>query len=326
MTKLNNNIYGLSGLGVKNASWNNGFNGVPKQNGEGILKGSPCALQYCIKNQWVNTGKKVLGIKTMQKNGLCSTLSQRFIDLTGKEDKGLIGKGKTKDKDNTIIYNDIRNTLLTFKDVLNFGNAYTGKTGMSIRGVCQFTDGENKYKDTNIITEKILSPYANPNSSDPTQATNGTRCFTDEAHYVYDFTIFPKEYDKYIDDKFKGYQEEDYQDLKNNMLLAVSNYNSKAKAGCKNEFAMFIKVKENENYLLDLNCLQDYVSVYKEYNEEKEKYIIIYDLTLINDLLNNILDKIEDVEVYYNSRTISIKGLNIKQLIKKYDLLTRKEI
>ena len=150
--------------------------------------------------------------------------------------------------------------------------------------------------------------------------TNGTKYITDEAHYVYDFSVFPKEYDKYINDGFEGYTEEDYEDFKKAGLIGVSNYNSKAKAGCKNEFAMFIKIKEDNNYLLDLNCLQDYVKVYKN-DEEK----IIYDLTTIGNLLNDVSDKIEDIEVYYNPRTVELKGIYKDKLVKVFDLITRKE-
>lgn len=316
---MKNNIYGLIGIGVKNANWNAGWDKLPKRNGEDVIKGSSYALQYCIKKQWENEGKRILGIKTMQNNGSCTTLEQRYIDIFGYKDEGINKNDKDDVKEKKI--KTVRNNLLRCPDILNFGIAYTGATPMSMRAVVQFTDGENKYEDTMIIEEKILSPYSNPNSEDATMNTNGTKFTTDEAHYVYDFSIFPKEYDKYINEGFDGYTEKDYEDFKKASLIAVSNYNSKAKAGCKNEFAMFIKAKESENYLLDLNCLQDYVKVYKNDDDE-----IIYDLTIVGNLLDEIINKIEDVEVYYNPRTIGVKGIKKNEKIKMFDIITRKEL
>lgn len=317
--KMNNNVYGIMGIGVKNGNWNAGWDQRPKTNGEDIIKGSSYALQYCIKNQWNNIGKKVFGIKTMQKEGTCTTLTQRYTFLFDEEDKGINKKDKDKDKVEKI--KRVKNNLLSCKDVLHFGVAYTGATNMNIKGLVQFTDGENKFEETNIIDEKILSPFGNPKADDPTMNTNGTKYITDEAHYIYDFSVFPKEYNKYIDDGFDGYTEEDYEDFKKVSLIAVSNYNSKAKAGCKNEFAMFIKIKEGSNYLLDLNNLQDYVKVYKDDDDK-----IFYDLSMINNLIDNVKEKIEDIEIYYNPRTVELEGFNKNEKTTIFDLITRKEI
>lgn len=307
--KMNNNVYGIIGIGVKNANWNAGWDKLPKRNGIGIIKGSSYALQYCIKNQWNVKDEKVFGLKTFQEDGECSILAKRYEDLFSEKDKK--GKG---------MVNKVRNNLLSCRDILNFGIAYTGINGMSIKGLVQFTDGENKYLETNIIEEKILSPFANPSKDSAIMNTNGTKYTTDEAHYIYDFSIFPKEYNKYIDDIFKGYTEDDYENFKQTSLIAVSNYNSKAKAGCKNEFGMFIKVKEGENYLLDLNYLQDYVKVTKN-----KKDIIVYDLTLISDILNKVGNKIENIEIYYNTRTVELL-FDKTNNTKIYDIVTREEI
>jgi CRISPR-associated protein Csh2 len=324
METMKNNVYGLLGIGVRNSMWNAGFDKLPKRDGQDIIKGSSYALQFCIKNQWYNKGERVLGIKTFQANGDCSDINQRYFDLFNEED---VTEPKKDKKESDEQYNlrkqtrieRTRNNIVGCKDVLNFGIAYTGANSMSIRGIVQLADGINKYEDTNIVEEQILSPYSNSNKEDTTMSTLGTKYTTDEAHYVYDFSVFPTEYNKYINSEFKGYTKDDYEDFKKTSLIAVSNYNSKAKSGCKNEFAMFIKVKENQNYLLDLNCLQDYVQVYKE-----DK--IVYDLTLLEDLLLKLTDKIEDIEMYYNIRTIKVKGEFESLNIRKFDLITMEEI
>lgn len=315
--EMNNNVFGLIGLGVRNSNWNAGFDKLPKRDGNDIIKGSTYALQYCMKNQWMNRGERILGMKTHKVNGSCNKLSERYFDIFNEEDKKVDAKDKDDVKQKKI--EAVRNNLLSCKDINNFGIAYTGANSMSIKGVVQFTDGINKFEDTNIVEEQILSPYANSSKEDTTTSTLGTKFTTDEAHYVYDFSLFPKEYSKYITEGYKGYTEEDYKDFKETSLIAVSNYNSKAKAGCKNEFAMFIEVKEECNYLLDLNYLQDYVKVYKE---DKT----IYDLTLLGELLNKVIDKIKNIEVYYNPRTILVNGLDEINTINKFDIITREEV
>lgn len=314
---MKNNVFGLIGIGVRNANWNADFDGLPKRDGNDIYKGSPYALQYCMKSQWINRGKRVLGIKTIKPNGACSKLKERYFDLFKIEDTKIDKKDSDDVRQNKI--ETVRNNLLSCKDVKNFGVAYTGENAMSIKGVVQFTDGVNKYENANLVNEQILSPYANSNKDETSTSTLGTKHTLDEAHFIYDFSIFPREYDKYICDDFEGYTEEDYEDFKKVSLIAVSNYNSKTKAGCKNEFAMFIKVKEEHNYLLDLNYLQDYVKVYKEENK------VIYDLSLLNDLLTKVADKIENIEMYYNPRTINVSNFN-KINTKVYDLITMEEI
>jgi CRISPR-associated protein Csh2 len=278
--EMNYNVFGLIGIGVNNANWNAGFDKLPKRDGNDIIKGSTYALQYCIKNQWLNRGERVLGMKTLQSNGTCNKLSERYFNIFEVLDEKVDKKDTEEEKINKI--ETVRNNLLSCKDINNFGIAYTGANSLHIKGVVQFTDGINKYEDTNIVEEQILSPYANSAKEDTTTSTLGTKYTTDEAHYVYDFSIFSKEYNKYICDGYKGYTVEDYNNFKDTSLIAVSNYNSKAKAGCKNEFAMFIEIKEEYNYLLDLNYLQEYVKVTKE-----DK--VIYDLTELTELLNKVI-------------------------------------
>lgn len=319
---MKNNRYMVLGIMAKNSNWNADFNNRPRMDAKGNYKASPYCLGYVIKNQWKNRGERVFGIKTYQEDGSCTTLPQRYCILFGEEDK--------KAEINTI-----RNNLFTCKDMLNFGMAYTGSKQVTARGVVQFTDGENKYSDSELLEEEMLSPYglvkeskgkkkSDGNEEEGTQtktSTLGLRCILDEAHFLYSGTVFPREYDEYVNDEFKGYTDEDYEDFKNIALIAVSNYNSKTKAGCKNEFGLFVTVKEDQNYKIDLASLTDYIKVYK--NDEDTK--IVYDLTEVNQLLKDMESDIENVEVYYNPRTVEITEITTTNT-KIFDLITRKEL
>lgn len=297
MNNLKSNIYAILGVGAKNSNWNADFDGNPKTDGNGNIKGSPYALQFCIKKSWFNRGEMVLGVRTNNGKNV-NQLKDRYENLFD-----------TKIDKNTSIC-DIKSNLDKTRDCKNFGYVFAPKGAVSTQsqGVVQICDGLNKYEDTVINTETILSPYAS--AEDNGMSTNGARVTTDEAHYLYPVTITPNGSD---------YTEEDYIDFKETSLNAVSLYNSKSKTGCTNEIGIFVKVKEEYNYILALGDLTDYVDVYKEENK------LIHDLTRLEVLLNDCKEKIIDVEIYYKSKNNSIKGFeNSKLNIRKFNIVTRK--
>ncbi|WP_252225242.1 MULTISPECIES: type I CRISPR-associated protein Cas7 [unclassified Clostridium] len=297
--KMNNNIYGVLGIEAVNSNWNADFDGMPKtDNGENI-KGSPYAIQYCIKKLWQSKGEKVLGLKeTDEKSGKIFTLEGKLNSISETK----IEKEK-----------EVWENLLRCKDVRNFGVVFAvKKLNGGLCGVVQIQDGLNKFKDTQVKVETILSPYVNSNKTDNNATTNGTRITTDEAHYVYPFSVNPNQLDSYT--------EEDYQDFKDVSLKSVTLYNSKAKAGCKNEFGLFVRVKEECNYVLALGDLSEYILVYKE--EDK----IVYNLTKLNQLLEDCKDKIEDVEMYYNPYLLKVIGLDATLDIVKFNIISGKEL
>ncbi|EDT15837.1 TPA: type I CRISPR-associated protein Cas7 [Clostridium perfringens] len=295
-----NNIYGVIGIGVKNSMFNADFNGEAKTDFAGNIIASPYALQYCIKNQWNLLGEDVLGLKRVQEDGTYLTLESVFTQITGLDAKS--------------DYNIILERLMKFKDVKNFGCVYSVKgKNISVKGAVQFGVGVNKYEDTITYNDEVLSPYASKDGKDNT--TIGNKNLLNEAHYVYDFSIFADEYKNLNNVE---YSEEDYIDFKNNLLICVSNCNSKAKKGCKNEFAAFVEVNEGYNYITDLGFLEEYINVIKE--DDK----IIYDLKEFTNLIKDLEGSVKGVEIYYNPRTVSIE--NIADEFKIYDLITRKAV
>lgn len=299
--RMNNNVYGILGLEAINSNWCAGFDGMPKTDGGEYIKGSPYSLQYTMKRLWSAKGEKVLGLKGVdEKTGKILTLEGKFNNVTevkaDKEDEVLKG-------------------LLSCKDVKNFGVVFAvKKVNLGLQGVVQIQDGLNKFEDTQINIETILSPYVNSNKSDNSMTTNGTRITTNEAHYLYPFSVNPIELDEYT--------EEDYKDFKDVSLKSVTIYNSKAKAGCKNEFGLFVKVKQEYNYQLALGDLTQYVKVYKDENSK-----VIYDLSELNKLLLDCKDKIESIEIYYRSIKNKVIGIDNENLqVKSFDIITGKEL
>jgi CRISPR-associated protein Csh2 len=308
--KMMNNVYGIIGVGSINSNWCADFDGTPKTDGNGNIKGSPYALQYCNKNLWNLRGDKVLGLREKDSKGqYYLKQSQRYTSVFGKE----LGKNTTNE--------EVLNNLLTCKDIINFGCVFTGAKGeensIHLQGVVQIQDGLNKYADTVINTETILSPFASGDKKSMT--TNGIRVTTNEAHYLYPFTITPSQLNEIGNNV--GYTTEDYEDFKDVTLKSVTLYNSKAKAGCKNEFGLFVKVKEEYSYILALGDLTEYVEVYKEDGQ------LIYDLSRLNQVITDCKEKIESIEIYYKSNINNIKGISIEGVsIKQFDIVTGKEL
>lgn len=297
---MKNNIYGVLGVEAINSNWNADFDGMPKEDGLGNIKGSPYSLQYCIKRLWELRGEKILGLKSVdEKTGKIFTLEGKFNSISTVNIK----------KEQSILQG-----LLECRDVKNFGVVYAvSKVNLGVQGVVQIQDGMNKFDGTIINSETILSPFVNSNKDTNGMTTNGVRVTINEAHYLYPLTIMPS--------LLEDYTEEDYEDFKNTSLKAVTLYNSKSKSGCKNEFGLFVKVKEEYNYILALGDLSQYITIDKKDNK------IIYDLTELSKLLNDCEEKIESIEIYYRSVRNDIEGLELGNVnLKKFDIITGKEL
>jgi len=282
-----NRIYGIIGIKAKMANWNADFTGRPKSTSNGDIFGSDKALKYPMKKMWEDKGKKVLFIKSWKenKNGIVpNQLAERYAKLFSE-----IDKKSTSTK-------EVMSNLFECIDVKNFGATFAEEgQNISITGAVQFGQGFNKFDDTNIEIQDILSPFADSTKDDAKQSTLGTKITVDEAHYFYGFSINPKAYDEYkeiLGEDFKGYTEEDFEEFKKVALISATAYNTNSKHGCQNEFALFVKCSEDECYLPDLSDLIEFDSQKRE-----------VDLTKVEEIVG---DKGE-IEVYINPFTLSVK-------------------
>jgi CRISPR-associated protein Csh2 len=183
----------------------------------------------------------VLFIKSWKenKNGIVpNQLGERYAMLFSA-----IDKKKTPTK-------EVMNNLFSCIDVKNFGATFAEEgQNISITGAVQFGQGFNKFEDTNVEVQDILSPFADSTKDDAKQSTLGTKITVDEAHYFYGFSINPKNYDEYkkiLGEDFKGYTQEDYEEFKKVALTSATAYSTNSKFGCENEFALFVECKDDE--------------------------------------------------------------------------------
>ena len=161
----------------------------------------------------------------------------------------------------------------------------------------QIGQGFNKFENTNVEIQDILSPFSDgkkvKSGEDVNQSTLGTKIMVDEAHYFYGFSVNPKNYDEYKDiiDDFSGYTNEDFEEFKRVAKSAVTRFATNSKFGCDNEFALFIEY-ENEKYLPDL-------SEYIKFDSEER----IVDLSDIEKLVGDSAK----VEVYADTLKLKVK-------------------
>ena len=305
-----NRVYGVIGIKSVMANWNADFTGRPKTTSNGEIFGSDKAFKYPIKKMWESEDKdaKVLYVKsykTDNKGNLqARTLAERFEQLFGKNVKEI------KDKKEILKY------LFSAIDVKNFGATFAeGSNNISITGAVQIGQGLNKYEESNIETQDILSPFVDANKKDTAQNTSiGKKIISDEAHYFYPFSVNPENYDIYTNEieDLQGYTVEDYEKFKRGCLYAATAYNTNSKMGCENEFALFVECKENSK--LYLANLDQYIKF-----EKQEDGRNIIDINELEEILeqDNIKSQIEKVEIYYNTYTTDLVGAKVSDIIRK---------
>ena len=268
-----NRVYGVIGIKAKMANWNADFTGRPKSTSNGDIFGSDKALKYPMKKMWENRGENVLYIKSWKEDKTSivpKQLAERYEYLFSK-----IDKKNTPTK-------EVLNNLFKCIDVKNFGATFAEEgQNISITGAVQFGQGFNKFDDTNIEVQDILSPFvdskAEAKGKEAKQSTLGTKITVDEAHYFYGFSINPKAYDEYKDflgEDFKGYTKDDYESFKEVALKSATAYSTNSKFGCENEFALFVECSESDCYLPDLSEYVEFDSETKEINLSKVEELV----------------------------------------------------
>lgn len=320
---MDKRVYGVIGIKSVMANWNADFSGCPKSISTGEIFGSDKALKYPMKKMWQNQGEKVLYIKSLKmeadKKGEVKvrpkSLKERYEEIFGVKD--------LKEEKDT---RNVLTNLFTAIDVKNFGATFAEEgNNISITGAVQIGQGFNKYEDTTVEEQQILSPFrvesekkkkktSEEEGEEASATTLGTKIVSSEAHYFYPFAINPTAYQEFINlGVTEGYTEKDYEQFKKVALISATAQNTNSKMGCENELSIFIET-DVETYLPDL-------AQYIEFGKGEEKDIIGLNFA---ELINKLGDKIKIVEIFFNPFTTEIKGEISKA--KLYDIFTGKEV
>ncbi|PYZ97009.1 CRISPR-associated protein [Alteribacter lacisalsi] len=275
------------------ANWNAGFHGAPKQTSDGRIYGSDKAAGYAIKHYWEKSGEKVLYYKryTEKKKDELSPMSlkQSYERMFGEN----LSK-KTPPK-------NVLRSLFGAVDVVNFGCTFaTAELNTSITGAVQIGQGFNVDDEGQVEVQDILSPF--PSDDEKGQSSIGKQVMLSEGHYVYPFSINPSAYEVYEEllDIENPYTVEVYEKFKKGALRGATHLNSSSKAGCYNEFGLFVELKEgSEMYLEPI----DNMVVFSRLGDKVE-----YDFTKISERLKEVEGEIEDIVLYYNPYKIEVRG------------------
>jgi len=309
--KMKNRVYGVIGIKSIMANWNADFSGQPKSISTGEIFGSDKALKYPMKKMWENNGERVLYMSSLKVEEKKDEIKIRPKSLKEKYEEifKVVDLKKEKDK-----YNVMKN-LFNAIDVKTFGATFAEEgNNISITGAVQIGQGFNKYGDITVEEQQILSPFRNGTKDDANSSTIGTKIVSSEAHYFYPFVINSQAYKNYVEmGATEGYTEDDYKKFKEVALVSATAFNTNAKLGCENEFAVFVET-EKDLYLPDL-------AQYIVFSKVNKKDIITLKF---EELLNKLSDRILNIEIYYNPYKTKLEG-NIKKA-KYFNIFTREEV
>ncbi|MDD3063642.1 MAG: type I CRISPR-associated protein Cas7 [Massilibacteroides sp.] len=314
MSEFKNRVFGCAIVKAINSNYNADFSGQPRTLPNGVVYATDKAYKYTVKNYLkdVSSNEKIFYFKSLNAN-----LNPISLDETYKKHFGDYPKGTGKEKDK-IVKTEVAKNLLSCLDIRLFGATFAGETNISIHGSVQVNHGVNIWKENNIYSEQITSPFANK-SDDPGaekgMTTIGRQSKLEEGHYLHHFSINPKnliDVTALAGEEARELSEDDILKLKEAMRRGVTWYDSASKAGSENEMLVWVQLNENSKIVLP-----NFTTLIK-LEDEKNAGKYVYDFADLTTELTKFSDEIEFVEIYYNKQIVSLK--NIPKNTKEYDL------
>lgn len=311
MAEFKKRVYGCAIVKAINSNYNADFSGQPRTLPDGIVYATDKAFKYSIKKYLKDAYEnvKVFYMKTLNDNLNPRSLDERYEYLFRA-----LPKDDTKKK-------DVAKNLLSCLDVKLFGATFTsGNNSVSVHGPVQINHGVNIWKDNNIYTEQITSPFRNEKKGKDRETENsmttiGRQSRLEEGHYLHHFSVNPGNLDdisSIIVGEGVKLSAADIDKLKVGMCRGVTWYDSASKAGCENEMLVWVELKEDSKLVLPS------FATLINLEEEKENGKCVYDFEALTNKLEDIKSSVESVEVYYNKQTCILK--NLTEEVKLYDI------
>lgn len=310
MAEFKKRVYGCAIVKAINSNYNADFSGQPRTLPDGIVYATDKAFKYSIKKYLKDAYEnvEVFYMKTLNDNLNPRSLDERYEYLF-----------RAKPKDET--KKDVVKNLLSCLDVKLFGATFaSGSTSVSVHGPVQINHGVNIWKDNNIYTEQITSPFRNEKKGKDRETENsmttiGRQSRLEEGHYLHHFSVNPGNLDdisSIIVGEGVKLSAADIDKLKVGMRRGVTWYDSASKAGCENEMLVWVELKEDSKLVLPS------FATLINLEEEKENGKCVYDFEALTNKLEDIKSSVESVEVYYNKQTCILK--NLTEEVKQYDI------
>ncbi len=310
MANFTKRAYGLVVIKSINSNYNADFSGQPRTLPDGTVYATDKALKYTVRHYIKNEfpDEKIFFYKRLNENQNPYTLAEAYNNLFDNADV-------SEDDKKTIIKN-----LLSAIDVRLFGATFAPKgknvkdKNISIHGPVQINHGVNIWKEGNIYSEQIMSPFRNPSDnkntnneeSEKAQSTLGRQSKLEEGHYAHHFSINPKNIEDILKLGEEGTQalsERDIELLKEGLRKGATYYDSAAKAGTENEILFYVELREGSKVVLP-----NFTEMVK-ISDSKEGGKRYFDLSIVKEELEKYRDEISKCEIYYNKCTTVVENL-----------------
>jgi CRISPR-associated protein Csh2 len=315
MAEFKNRVFGCAIIKAINSNYNADFSGQPRTLPSGVVYATDKAFKYTVKNYLkdVYPEEHIFYFKSLNESLNPRSLDERYKLIFGEYPKA---KGK---KDN-IVKTEVAKNLLSCLDVRCFGATFAGATNISVHGPVQINHGVNIWKENNIYTEQIISPFSNKADDADAEKGNttiGRQSKLEEGHYLHHFSINPgnlSELAYIIGEEARTLNTDDINKLKEGLRRGATWYDSASKAGCENEMLVWVQLKEDSK-----KVFPSFATLIHLMDEKKEgKYV--YDFASLKSLLEENAADIEKVEIYLDKSACDIINLPQNVNLTQYDI------
>jgi CRISPR-associated protein Csh2 len=307
MSNFNQRVFGCAIVRAINANYNADFTHQPRTLPNGVCYATDKALKYLVKNYLLEQKENVFYFKRLNKDFQPLRLEDAYNEMF---------KGREKPS-KAIVAKD----LLSCLDIRCFGATFAMKAkggdniAISIHGPVQFNHGINIWKENNIYSEQIMSPFAD--KEDSNASTLGRQSKLQEGHYLHHISVNPKNLDEIV--SLSGATPlsiDDMDKLKGALCLGATYFDSSAKAGIDNEALVWVTLAEGAKSVLP--TFNNLVKLDKVENK------IVLDLTDLTAAIERLGNEVASVEIYYLTESVNI--INAHSKTKFFDISSRKEI
>ncbi|WP_461634305.1 type I CRISPR-associated protein Cas7 [Labilibaculum euxinus] len=305
----NKRIFGAAIIKAINSNYNADFSGQPRTLPDGTVYATDKAFKYAVKNYLKNvySTESVLYFKRFNDEFVPFSLDDAYANMFPEHKD-------TKDK--KIVAKDILSCL----DIRLFGATFAKKgksnnIAISVHGPVQINHGVNIWKENNIFSEQIMSPFRNPDEkSEEKQATTlGRQSKLQEGHYLHHFSVNPQNLQEVVrlaGEGAKNISDSDISKLQEGMSCGVTWYDSASKAGSENEVLIWIVLTESSKLVLP-NLTQ-----LVKMEEEKRDGKVVLDCSELSKKLAAFNSQIESIEIARNEASILIENAPENAIVK----------
>jgi CRISPR-associated protein Csh2 len=320
-----NRAFGAIIIRSINSNFNADFTHHPRTLPDGTVYSTDKALKYAIKDyfrKFNGTSENLFYVRRLNKDMNPFDLVETFETIFEKA---------VKDTEKRELLRD----LLSCIDIRVFGATFAPKgsgikdKNISIHGPVQINHGVNRFPQNEIYTEDILSPFRNPGeegSDEKAMVTIGNQTNIKEGHYVFHFSINPKNTDPLYalanegqpQNKLLFLSTDDVAKLKMAMNNAVTALDSTRKIGTENEATIFVTLKQGSIKVLP--SFTELIDVTRSNGKVR------IDCTRAAQAINAVKDEVEKVELYYDVIGTEVIGLDGVPNLEKYNILNNQKV